>query len=182
VTKLPVTALQQQPLPTKFPPRSDAYWQSIAAAKRSKMFNLQRRCRRDLRQVVNAIRHLTRTQWRNLPQCFPAWQSVYYYYRQWRDSGRLTKLLQALVGSRQQIEHKGCFVGLDTHKRVNGRKRHLAVDCLGLLVASHVLAVHCHDGQAGIELLPQLKACRPRLAFSCADSAYGGNFQPAADW
>jgi transposase len=184
---------------TEFAPLSDAHWQSI-----QKMFNLQRKRRLDLRQVVDAIRHLTRTgtQWRNLPKCFPAWQSVYYYYRQWRDNGVLAKLLQTLVTlcrvhlgraaqpSRVAVDsqsvHKVCFVGLDTgldgHKLVNGRKRHLAVDSLGLPVALHVSAANAHDGQQGIELLPQLEACRPRLTLICADAAYGGDFQRAADW
>ena len=123
-------------------------------------------------------------------------------HRQWRDSGLLSKLLKALVTlcrtlkgrqsqpSRVAIDsqsvQKICFLkedtGLEAHKKVNGRKRHLAVDSLGLPVAIHVSAAHCHDGQQGIELLPQLEACRPRLALICANAAYGGDFQVTAGW
>ena len=184
---------------TKFTPLTDTQWQPI-----QKMLNGQRRRRLDLRQVVDAIRYLTRggIQWRNLPKTYPAWQSVYYYYRRWKSSGLLAQLLEALTAlcrrlmgraaqpSRVAIDsqsvHKVCFLkedpGLDAHKKVNGRKRHLAVDSLGLPVAIHVSAANCHDGQQGIELLPQLESCRPRLELICADAAYGGDFQQAASW
>ena len=122
---------------TKFTPLTDTQWQPI-----QKMLNGQRRRRLDLRQVVDAIRYLTRggIQWRNLPKTYPAWQSVYYYYRRWKSSGLLAQLLEALTAlcrrlmgraaqpSRVAIDsqsvHKVCFLkedpGLDAHKKSMG--------------------------------------------------------------
>jgi hypothetical protein len=42
--------------------------------------------------------------------------------------------------------------GIDGNKKVNGRKRHIAVDCLGLPMTLHVSAANCHDGTEGREL------------------------------
>jgi hypothetical protein len=75
----------------------------------------------DMRQVINAILYIlvSGIQWRMLPKDYPKWQSVYHYFRQWRDDVKTTQV----PGER----------GYDSAKRVKGRKRHLLVDTLGLI-------------------------------------------------
>ncbi len=115
----------------------------------------------DMRQVINAILYLvvTGVQWRMLPKHYPAWPTVYHYFRQWRDDGtwqRIHDTLRAAV-RRRAGRHKhptaGCLDsqsvkttqvrgdrGYDKGKNVNGRKRHLLVDTMGLLLAVVVTA------------------------------------------
>lgn len=71
--------------------------------------------------------------------------------------------------------------GLDGNKKVNGRKRHIAVDCLGLPLALHISAANCHDGKEGRELLWQLEPIT-RLEVIAADGTYRGQFVKDADW
>jgi putative transposase len=117
----------------------------------------------DLRLVVNALFYVLRTgcQWRYLPVQYPCWQSVYYYFRVWQKNGtwqRIHDRLRAEV-RRKAKRHKhptaGCLDsqsvkttatpgirGFDAGKKVNGRKRHILVDTLGLLL---VVVVHTAD-------------------------------------
>lgn len=156
-----------------------------------------------LRTITNAILKLTRTgtQWRNLDEKYPPWESVYYYFRKWQMDGTWSMVLAYLVqkerirldrqdqASRVAVDSqsvkKGALVSIDTGfdggKMVNGRKRHLAVDTLGLPLAMHVSAANVHDGEGGIELLWQLDEASNRLELICADHAYGGYFKECAD-
>lgn len=83
-----------------------------------------------------------------------------------------------------QSTKKGRLVKLDTRldggKLVNGRKRHLAVDTLGLPLAIFISAANIHDGQASVELLPQLDRCTSRLKLIRGDEHYGGYFKACA--
>ncbi|MFN8454470.1 MAG: IS5 family transposase [Anaerolineae bacterium] len=108
----------------------------------------------ELREIVNAIFYVLRTgcAWRLLPHDFPAWQTVYGYFRHWRDSDVWEHLNDALRESvRQQagreIEPSAAIMdsqgvkssavagerGFDAAKLVKGRKRHILVDVVGLL-------------------------------------------------
>jgi putative transposase len=104
-----------------------------------------------MRQVVNALWYVTvgGIQWRLLPKEYPKWQSVYPYFRRWRDDGtwqRIHDTVRAQV-RRRAGRHKhptaGCLDsqsvkttavpgvrGYDKGKQVNGRKRHIWVDTL----------------------------------------------------
>lgn len=126
---------------------------------------------------------------------------VYYYFRKWQADDTWSKVLRALVRKERQRQEreeqasavavdsqsskKGSFISLETGvdggKRVNGRKRHLAVDTLGLPLALPVSSAQEHDGQAGLELLWQLEQASPRLALIRADQAYGGYFKDGAE-
>src|SRR5271157_5795199 len=110
----------------------------------------------DRREILNAIFYLVRggIQWRMLPHDFPPWGTVHYYYRQWRRDGTWEAIQNAL---RTKVRHKagrhkspsaaiidsqtvkttemGGPRGYDAGKRIKGRKRHILVDTLGLLLA-----------------------------------------------
>lgn len=157
-----------------------------------------------LQTIVNAILKVTRTgcQWRNLDEKYPPWQSVYYYFRKWQKDGTLTKILVLLVEKERvrqgreaqasmvaldsQSIKKGMLISIDTGidggKKINGRKRHIAVDALGLPLALHVSGANCQDGQQGIELLWQLEKASQRLELIRTDHAYEGYFILCADY
>src|SRR2546425_13212587 len=130
-----------------------------------------------MRAVVNAIFYVVEggIKWRMLPQEYPKWPSVYWYFSQWRDSGdwqRLHDTLRAQV--RQQAgRHKhptaGCLDsqsvkttqvpgvrGFDAGKLIKGRKRHVLVDTLGLLLVVVVTAASVQDRDGARLLLKQL--------------------------
>ncbi len=179
---------------TQFTELTDAQWQVI-----EKLVDTGRRRKTSLRSVVNAIRWLTQTgsQWRNLSTHFPAWQTVYYYFRQWTRKQSWQTILEYLVKTERQRQgrqpmpsrvaidsqsvRKGLWVshdtGVDGHKQVNGRKRHIAVDSLGLLVSVYVSAANMQDGVAGTELLWQLDTINDRLVLIVADGSYRGEFE-----
>jgi putative transposase len=147
-----------------------------------------------LREVVNAIRYVLRNgvQWRDVPSDLPAWPSVYYHFAKWRDGGlwkklnkklrrRLRKSLgrneEASVGLSDSQSAKGTVHagnGFDGGKKINGRKRHLLVDTLGLLVAVTVSQANLSD-QAGLKrLLAAISGQLPLLKLIKADEAYRG--------
>lgn len=149
----------------------------------------------DMRMVVNAILYLVvgGIQWRMLPREYPKWQSVYYYFRCWRDDGtwqRIHDTLRAEV-RRKAGRHKhptaGCLDsqsvkstavpgerGYDKAKNVTGRKRHLLVDTLGLLLVVVVTAA-CLPEREGAKLVFQrlTGACK-KLRRIWVDGGYRG--------
>jgi len=153
------------------------------------------RPRADLREVLNGILYLVRTgcQWRLLPKCFPPWSTVHTWYRRWRTDGTLDVVHDALwrlcrraagrdespassaVDSQSvKAAGQGGEKGYDAGKRVAGRKRHLWVDSLGLLLAVLVTGAGVHDGRAACDLLHRRRWDEelPRLRVVYADSMY----------
>ena len=131
----------------------------------------------DLRDVVNAIFYLSRTgcQWRYLPKDFPPKSTVWRYFKQWRDDGTLESIHNALrtkvrtaekpysprtTGSvdSQSVDTTsgGKERGRDNAKNVNGRKRHIVIDSMGLLLAVLVTAASVDDAQAAKTLFARL--------------------------
>lgn len=181
---------------TKFTELTDSQWQYIEKILEKEQGKRKRH--HDLRKILNAILWITRTgvQWRNLESKYPNWHIVYYYFAKWQRAGILKKILSCIViaervrngrapkASRVAIDSqsvkKVSFISMDTGidggKKVNGRKRHIAVDSLGLPIAISVTSAQVHDGQGGFELLWQLEQSCDRLSLICADMAYRGEF------
>jgi transposase len=134
-----------------------------------------------MREIVNAIRYQGRTgvQWDYLPHDLPPKSATYYYFAKWRDDGTdqaIHDLLRwhlrerkgrladpSLVVLDTQSVHVASGVpaettGKDAAKKVPGRKRGLAVDVLGLVIAVVMLAASAHDNTAGIALLDRVAA------------------------
>lgn len=148
----------------------------------------------DMRDVVNAIFYISRTgcQWRYLPKDFPPKSTVWRYFKQWRDDGTLERIHDALRKKVRTAENPysprttasvdsqsvdttsgGEERGRDNAKNVNGRKRHIVIDSLGLLLAVLVKAADVDDAQAAKTLFARLEGqptSKIRLMF--ADNKY----------
>ena len=150
----------------------------------------------EMRAVINAIWYVVVTgcQWRMLPKDYPKWQSVYTSYATWRDDGtwrRMHDTLRAAV-RRRAGRHKhptaGCLDsqsvkttqipgprGYDKGKNVNGRKRHLLVDTLGLLLAVVVTAASTSDPAGARQLIRRLGGAGKKLRKIWVDGTYRGH-------
>ena len=155
----------------------------------------------DLREVVNALFYRNRNgcAWRALPHDFPAWKTVYNYFQWWQWDGTWEHVLTALredvrVAAGREPTPKVAVVdsqsakaagaggerGYDGAKKVTGRKRHIAVDTLGLLLAVVVTAASVADAAGARAVLKHLTSEPfPRLEVVRADSAYGRYGLPA---
>src|SRR6059058_1135197 len=131
----------------------------------------------DPRDVVDAILYVLRTgcQWRYLPKDFPPKSTVWRYFDEWRHNGTLDAIHDALrkkvrtqekpyqprttasVDSQSVDTTSGGEArGRDNAKNVDGRKRHIVVDSMGLLLAVMVTAASVDDGRAASELFARL--------------------------
>jgi putative transposase len=131
----------------------------------------------DVRRVVDACLYIVKTgcQWRQLPKNFPHWRTTYGYFRQWggnKDGGLIRRLHRhrylaarrhagrskypsvVIIDSQSVRTGKmGGVRGYDGGKHVKGRKRHTAVDTLGLPVAVSITAANIHDLHGGKQSL-----------------------------
>jgi transposase len=150
-----------------------------------------------LRLIVDAIRYLVRggIAWRLLPGNFPPWPTVYWWFAKWtadhtldhlhdtlRDqvraaTGRTPAPSAAIIDS-QSVRAADTVPrtsrGWDAGKKVNGRKRHLAVDTLGLLLVVLVTAACVQDRDAARALLWRLRAGYRGVHLVWADGGYAG--------
>jgi putative transposase len=173
---------------------TDSQWEHIKEmlpkAKR------QRRPRElEMRQVVNAILYVVvgAIQWRMLPKDFPKWQSTYYYFRLWRKDHewlRLHDRLRAEVrrtAGRHKHPTAGCLDsrsvkttqisgvrGFDAAKNIKGRKRHLLVDTLGLLLSIVVTAACVQERDGARLVFARLNGSCKKLRRLWVDGGYRG--------
>ncbi len=177
----------------KFEKLTDSQWEVMAI-----FLPVQRKRTLSLRDVTDAIRWLNETgcQWRNLPDEFPPWEAVYYYFRRWAHDGTLLALNMGLnILERGSMEKEATpsllcvdsqsvkaapFIsadrGIDGNKKVNGRKRQVAVDTLGLVWAVIVHSANGSDSTFGCLLIDQIKTLCNGVEKILVDKGYSGEF------
>ncbi len=150
----------------------------------------------NLRQVFNGILYLTKTgcQWRMLPPTFGCWQTVYGYFNRWRKQGIFERVQQALTQKERKRQGRaptasaGCIdsqsvktatqgksKGYDAGKKVNGRKRHLLVDTLGLVISTYVSPANLQDRDGLKQVINQyFDSGQTRLRKLWVDGGYRG--------
>lgn len=151
--------------------------------------------RYSLREILNAIFYQNRTgcQWAYLPHDLPPRSATYYYFAVWRDDGTdavIHDLLRcqarekagraedptAVVLDTQSIRAANhvpaATTGKDAAKRVPGRKRGLAVDTLGLIIAVVVTAASATDNQVGVRLLDKVLTHTPTVTTAWVDGGF----------
>ncbi len=153
------------------------------------------------RTIVDALFYLVDNgiKWRALPRDFPPWRTVYGFCRRWRQDkvttaladdlraairrglGRNAEPLAGIIDAQSVAESAEGVVpaassGYDGHKHVNGRKRHLLVDTLGLLIAVVITPANTQDRDAAVRLLRNARARGRLLQLIWADSAYHGDW------
>jgi putative transposase len=154
----------------------------------------------ELRRVVDALLYVVKTgcQWRQLPDNFPPWLSVHQQFRAWRDDGTWERVNQALreqgrkAGGRSltptvaivdsqtaKTAPKGGQRGYDAGKKIKGRKRHIAVDSEGNLLAVLVHSAGIQDRVAARAVLMRLFHRIDTVTTVFADGGYTGTL---IDW
>lgn len=153
------------------------------------------------RWVIDAILYVARTgcQWRMIPADFPNWSTVYGVFRKWKNDGTWEKIHDALRAKVRRSAGKkstptvaivdsqsirtaegGEQRGYDAGKKITGRKRHLAVDTLGLVLSVIVHQADWQDQSGAWWVMEKLDEKFRRLKVIFGDCAYGRNSLP--DW
>jgi transposase len=178
---------------------SDAQWELmrpvLEAWKNARPSVSGHQGRYELREIVNAIFYQARTgcQWRYLPKDLPPWGAVYYYFALWRDDGTtqtVHDLLRwqvreqagraedptAVVIDSQSVRAANnvpaATTGLDVGKKTPGRKRGIATDVIGLIIAVVVVAASVHDNVIGNALLDKVAAHNPSVVKAWVDAGF----------
>ncbi len=161
-----------------------------------------RRAKHCRREIVDAILYVVDNgiKWRSLPADFPPWSTVYNHFAEWETVGTTQALLDALrdrarlalgrraapsAGSIDSASVKAAETvgaetrGFDAGKKINGRKRHIAVDTVGLLICVLVTGADVQDRTAARHLLARLRYVCPSIRHLWADAGYTGTL---IDW
>lgn len=170
---------------------SDAQWQRIEKY----LTETNRNRKHSLRTILDAIFYILKTgcQWRLLPDCYPKWELVYYYFCKWRDNeffvhlndmlreyvrekGGRNKQCSVVIIDSQSVKttRKGGFRGVDGNKKINGRKRHLIVDTQGNIVCNLVHPANFHDSKSADLLIKDLRESQQGIKIIYADCGYRG--------
>ncbi|MFE2520975.1 IS5 family transposase [Streptomyces mirabilis] len=149
------------------------------------------------RVMLDAIFYVTDNgiKWRSMPADFPAWDRVYAFFRRWREHGLVKEFHDRLRGRAREAEGRdqeptaavidsqsvkgaasvpAASRGYDGGKKINGRRRHVVTDCLGLLLMVLVCAADVTDRQAARVMLPRLRARFHKITLVWADGGYTG--------
>jgi putative transposase len=149
------------------------------------------------RELLNAMFYVVRTgcQWRNLPKDFAPWRTVYHYLRLWkraelweqihthlrehlRQVARRQRQATAGIIDSQSVKSTECSEqrGYDAGKKINGRKRHVLVDTLGLVLLVLVLPANIQDRDGARQLLEKFFGRKSGrcLQHIWADGGYAG--------
>ncbi|MGW1092841.1 IS5 family transposase [Streptomyces sp. NPDC002596] len=150
------------------------------------------------RQMLDAIRYLVAggISWRSMPADFPCWSRVYAFFRRWRQHGLIAEFHDRLRGKVREREGReaeptagvidaqsvkaaasvpSASRGYDGGKLINGRKRHIVTDCLGLLLlVVAVTAANVGDREAATGLLTRLRELHRDICLVWADGGYTG--------
>lgn len=152
--------------------------------------------------MIDAVRYLVDNgiKWRAMPCDFPPWPRVYAFFARWRNTGLVAELHERLRGAVRRAESRSpeptaavvdsqsvkadatvahAPRGFDAGKKINGRKRHLLTDTLGLLLAVLVTPASTTDRDAARSLLPAAKDHFRQPARIWADGGYTGHL---TDW
>lgn len=150
----------------------------------------------EARCILDAMFYLIRAgcPWRLLPKCFPPFTTVQNRFYAWRDSGLWEQILAVLVMAVREAEGKeaaptvvivdsqsvktteaGGPRGYDAGKKVKGRKRHLAVDTLGLPIQCQITAADVQDRDALPDLLEAVSRKSPWVKLAYMDGGYAGD-------
>lgn len=139
------------------------------------------------RRIVDAILYINRTgcAWRQLPHDFPPWATVFWYFKRWRQDRVVDGIHDALrdrvrdTAERDPMASAGCIDaqsvkgadtvgaavrGYDAGKKTNGRKRHIVVDTMGLLLLVVVTSAGLQDRDGARTLLEKVKMAMPSLS------------------
>jgi transposase len=186
---------------------TDGQWRVLEPQARAVMDEIRRAQGRpmvhDLRAMVDAVGYVVRNgiEWRALPVDFPPWEAVYAFFQRWSQRGLPQQLVQRLrarlrTGLGRDVQPSAAIVdaqtvkaadtvgaasrGFDSGKKINGRKRHIAVDVEGFLLAVVVTAASVGDRIGAKLLVIALMNTSTRLKLIWADSGYDG--KPLAGW
>ena len=179
---------------------TNAEWQKIEPLIPKPKSNRGRKRKHPIREILNAIFYIVRAgcAWRMLPHDFPPWKTVYHYFRLWRKGGTWAHINAALRAELREAEGrdpqpsaaildsqsvkmtstKGVR-GYDAGKKVKGRKRHILVDTLGLVLMVVVHTADIQDRDGAKLVLEKAKSLFPRLRLIWADGGYSGRL---IDW
>lgn len=185
--------MSRKPYPTDV---SDAEWRLIEPMiPRESKHKRGRHRQVDMREVINAIFYIIRAgcSWRMLPHDLPPWQTVYFYFQRFQRKGVWSKIHAILRSKLRELEgrdpepsagiidsqtvkttEKGGMKGYDAGKKINGRKRHILVDTMGLIlmVVVHTASIQDRDGAKLV--FNKIRDTFPKLFLIWADAGYAG--------